>query len=51
MNGKKDNLIVTKSYAFALEIIKLYKELSEKKEFVLSQTGASKRHLRWRQHT
>ena len=35
---KKDNLIVQKSYNFALRIIKLYKFLSsEKKEFVLSK--------------
>jgi len=34
----KDNIIATKSYAFALRIIKLYKFLiSDKKEFVLSK--------------
>jgi four helix bundle protein len=34
----KENIIATKSYAFALRIIKLYKYLiSEKKEFVLSK--------------
>lgn len=37
MNEEKENIIVQKSYAFALEIIKLYKELVEKKEFVLSK--------------
>jgi len=35
---KKDNIIQTKSYDFALRIVKLYKHLSqEKKEFVLSK--------------
>lgn len=35
---KKDNIIHTKSYAFALRIIKLYKYLvAEKKEYVLSK--------------
>jgi len=34
----KDNIVATKSYAFALRIIKLYKYLiSEKKEYVLSK--------------
>jgi four helix bundle protein len=34
----KDNLIKTKSYAFALRIIKLYKYLcEEQKEFILSK--------------
>ena len=37
MNEGKDNIIVQKSYSFALEIIKLYKILIEKKEFVLSK--------------
>ena len=37
MNEEKENIIVQKSYAFALDIIKLYKELIEKKEFVLSK--------------
>jgi four helix bundle protein len=37
MNENKENIIVTKSYAFALEIISLYKFLIEKKEFVLSK--------------
>lgn len=37
MNEAKENIIVQKSYGFALEIIKLYKELIEKKEFVLSK--------------
>ncbi len=35
---KKDNIIQTKSYNFAVRIVKLYKHLSqEKKEFVLSK--------------
>ena len=38
MNKKTENIVATKSYAFALRIIKLYKFLiSEKKEFVLSK--------------
>ena len=37
MNENKENIIVTKSYAFALEIISLYKLLIEKREFVLSK--------------
>jgi four helix bundle protein len=37
MNEGKDNIIVQKSYAFALEIIQLYKLLVEKKEYVLSK--------------
>ena len=38
MRDKKENIIATKSYAFALRIIKLYKYLVlEKKEFVLSK--------------
>jgi four helix bundle protein len=38
MNEGKDNIIVKKSYSFALEIIGIYKYLiSEKKEFVLSK--------------
>jgi four helix bundle protein len=37
MNEEKENIIVQKSYAFALEIIKLYKFLIERKEFVLSK--------------
>ena len=37
MNEGKDNIIVQKSYAFALQIIQLYKSLIEKKEFVLSK--------------
>ena len=37
MNEGKENIIVSKSYAFALEVIKLYKILVEKKEFVLSK--------------
>ena len=35
---KKDNVIQTKSYNFAVRVVKLYKHLSqEKKEFVLSK--------------
>ena len=37
MNEEKDNIIVKKSYDFALAIIQLYKQLIEKKEFVLSK--------------
>ena len=37
MNEYKENIIVKKSYSFALEIIKLYKQLSEQKEYVLSK--------------
>ncbi|HMK28018.1 MAG TPA: four helix bundle protein [Chitinophagaceae bacterium] len=37
MNEGKENIIVQKSYAFALQIIQLYKLLIEKKEFVLSK--------------
>jgi len=38
MKNKKENVVMDKSYAFALRIINLYKYLiSEKKEFVLSK--------------
>lgn len=37
MNESKPNIIVIKSYAFALDIIALYKLLIEQKEFVLSK--------------
>ncbi len=37
MNESKPNIIVIKSYAFALDIIALYKFLIEQKEFVLSK--------------
>ena len=37
MNEGKDNIVVQKSYAFALQIIQLYKILIEKKEYVLSK--------------
>ena len=37
MNEGKDNIVVQKSYAFALQIIQLYKLLVEKKEYVLSK--------------
>ncbi len=34
---KQDNIVQTKSYRFAVEIIGLYKELVSKKEYVLSK--------------
>ncbi len=38
MNENKDNIIVKKSYSFALEIIKIFKFLiNEKKEYVISK--------------
>ncbi len=37
MFQNKENIIVKKSYAFALQIIHLYKELIDKKEFVMSK--------------
>jgi len=37
MNEVKDNIIVQKSYTFALAIIQLYKLLVEKKEYVMSK--------------
>ncbi|HYM95026.1 MAG TPA: four helix bundle protein [Chitinophagaceae bacterium] len=37
MNEEKQNIIVQKSYAFALDIIQIYKLLIEKKEYVLSK--------------
>ena len=38
MNESKDNIIVKKSYSFALECVKIYKYLiNEKKEYVLSK--------------
>jgi four helix bundle protein len=38
MMEKKENIVMRKSYAFALRIIKLYKHLAlEQKEFVLSK--------------
>jgi four helix bundle protein len=38
MSEKKENVVMNKSYAFALRIIKLYKHLvAEPKEFVLSK--------------
>jgi len=37
MNEGKENIIVKKSYAFALSVIRLYKQLVEKKEYVLSK--------------
>ena len=32
---KKENIIVEKSFEFALEIIQLYKALKEEKEFII----------------
>ena len=37
MNETKDNIIISKSYSFALEIVNLYKLLVAEKEFVLSK--------------
>jgi four helix bundle protein len=37
MNGGRDNIIVKKSYAFALKIINLYKFLTNNKEYVMSK--------------
>ena len=38
MNGRSENIIETKSFAFAVRIIRLYKLLTtERKEFVLSK--------------
>ena len=37
MNDSKQNIIITKSYAFALKIIDLYKFLVDKKEYVMSK--------------
>jgi four helix bundle protein len=34
---KTDNIIQTKSYAFAVRIVMLYQHLSEKKEFILAK--------------
>ncbi len=37
MNDERENIIVKKSYIFALAIVQLYKVLVEKKEYVLSK--------------
>ena len=37
MNEKKENVIKSKSFELALRIVKLFKYLQEKKEFVLSK--------------
>ncbi len=37
MSWGKENIVMDKAYAFALKIIKLYKYLTERKEFVLSK--------------
>ena len=37
MNEKKPNVIRDKSFAFALRVVKMYKFLVDKKEFVLSK--------------
>lgn len=34
---KKDNIILDKSFEFALKIIELYRQMTEQKEFVLSK--------------
>ena len=34
---KKDNIIVTKSFAFAVRIVKFYRLLYERKEFVIAK--------------
>ena len=34
---RSDSIVANKSYLFALEIVKIYKQLAEKKEFVLSK--------------
>jgi four helix bundle protein len=34
---KKENIIMTKSYTFALEVIDLYKSLKDRNEYVLSK--------------
>jgi len=36
MNEKRENVIKTKSFEFALQIVELYKRLQGKKEFVIS---------------
>lgn len=37
MDDKKENIIKTKSFEFALKVVNLYKFLLEKKEYVLSK--------------
>ncbi|MDE1192660.1 MAG: four helix bundle protein [Arachidicoccus sp.] len=37
MNDDKENIIVQKSYSFALQVINIYKQLIEQKEFVISK--------------
>lgn len=34
---KKDNIILDRSFEFALKIIELYRQMTEQKEFVLSK--------------
>ena len=45
MNEDRENIIIVKSYSFALEIVRLYEILVERREFVLSKqllrSGAS----------
>ena len=36
-NTKSESIIANKAYAFALEIVKIYKLLTERKEYVLSK--------------
>lgn len=37
MNEDRENIIIVKSYSFALEIVRLYEILVERREFVLSK--------------
>jgi four helix bundle protein len=37
MNEVKDNIIISKSYAFSLKVIALYKLLIDQKEYVMSK--------------
>ncbi len=37
MNNKKENILLEKSFAFAVRSVELYKYLTKKKEFVLSK--------------
>jgi len=37
MNKEKDNIILTKSFEFALQIIDLYKQMKAQNEYVLSK--------------
>jgi len=37
MNGTKENVVLTKSFAFALDVISLYRVLQDNREFVISR--------------